>query len=305
LHAHSPALNAIAALRVGKQLGIPVVYEIRAFWEDAAVDHGTSSEWGLRYRLTRAMETYAIQRASAVTTICEGLRTEILSRGIAPEKVTVIPNAVNINDFTVGVARDPKLASHLGIDDKIVLGFIGSFYAYEGLNVLLDAVPMMLAQHPKICVLLVGGGPQDAALKQQAIALGIAEKVIFTGRVPHDQVQSYYNLVDVLVYPRLRMRLTELVTPLKPLEAMAQGRLLVASNVGGHRELIDDGTTGILFAADDANDLAKKVLNLLQATSLWEALKVAARDFVETKRSWKVSVARYENVYAKVKKVSS
>lgn len=305
LHAHSPALNAIAALRVGKQLGIPVVYEIRAFWEDAAVDHGTSTEWGLRYRLTRAMETYAIKHAHAVTTICEGLRTEILSRGIAPGKVTVIPNAVNIDDFTVGEACDPTLASHLGIDDKIVLGFIGSFYAYEGLNVLLDAVPMMLAQNPKICVLLVGGGPQDAALKQQAIDLGIADKVIFTGRVPHDQVQGYYNLVDVLVYPRLRMRLTELVTPLKPLEAMAQGRLLVASNVGGHRELIDDGTTGILFAADDANDLAKKVLTLLQATSRWETLKVAARSFVETKRSWKVSVARYENVYAKVTKVSS
>lgn len=298
LHAHSPALNAIAALRVGKQLGIPVVYEIRAFWEDAAVDHGTSTEWGLRYRLTRAMETYAIQRANAVTTICEGLRTEILSRGIAPEKVTVIPNAVNINDFTVGEARDPALAKHLGIEDKIVLGFIGSFYAYEGLNVLLEAVPTMLAQNPKICVLLVGGGPQDAALKQQAIALGIAEKVIFTGRVPHDQVQSYYNLVDVLVYPRLRMRLTELVTPLKPLEAMAQGRLLVASDVGGHRELIEDGTTGVLFNAVDSQALASKVLDLIAKPERWTALRKAAREYVENERNWPVSVARYKKIYA-------
>lgn len=297
LHAHSPALNAIAALRVGKQLGIPVVYEIRAFWEDAAVDHGTSIEWGLRYRLTRAMETYAIQRSDAVTTICEGLRTEILSRGIAAEKVTVIPNAVNIDDFTVGEARDTALASHLGIDDKIVLGFIGSFYAYEGLNVLLDAVPMMLAQNPKICVLLVGGGPQDAALKQQAITLGIAEKVIFTGRVPHNQVQSYYNLVDVLVYPRLRMRLTELVTPLKPLEAMAQGRLLVASNVGGHRELIEDGTTGVLFNAVDSQALASKVLDLIAKPERWTALRKAAREYVENERNWPVSVARYKKIY--------
>lgn len=297
LHAHSPALNAIAALRVGKQLGIPVVYEIRAFWEDAAVDHGTSTEWGLRYRLTRAMETYAIQRSDAVTTICEGLRTEILSRGIAAEKVTVIPNAVNIDDFTVGEARDTALASHLGIDDKIVLGFIGSFYAYEGLNVLLDAVPMMLAQNPKICVLLVGGGPQDAALKQQAITLGIAEKVIFTGRVPHDQVQGYYNLVDVLVYPRLRMRLTELVTPLKPLEAMAQGRLLVASNVGGHRELIEDGTTGVLFNAVDSQALASKVLDLIAKPERWTALRKAAREYVENERNWPVSVARYKKIY--------
>ena len=250
-----------------------------------------------RYRLTRAMETYAIQRANAVTTICEGLRTEILSRGIAPEKVTVIPNAVNINDFTVGETRDPALASRLGIDDKIVLGFIGSFYTYEGLSVLLDAVPMMLVQNPKICVLLVGGGPQDAALKQQAIDLGIADKVVFTGRVPHDQVQGYYNLVDVLVYPRLRMRLTELVTPLKPLEAMAQGRLLVASNVGGHRELIDDGTTGVLFNAVDSQALASKVLDLIAKPERWTALRKAAREYVENERNWPVSVARYKKIY--------
>ena len=106
LHAHSPALNAIAALRVGKRLGIPVVYEIRAFWEDAAVDHGTSAEWGLRYRLTRAMESYALKRVDAVTTICEGLRRDILERGVPAEKVTVIPNAVNIENFSVGETAD-------------------------------------------------------------------------------------------------------------------------------------------------------------------------------------------------------
>jgi glycosyltransferase involved in cell wall biosynthesis len=93
LHAHSPALNAVAALRVGRELGIPVVYEIRAFWEDAAVDHGTSREWGLRYRLTRAMETWTLKRVSAATTICEGLRTEIVGRGYAAEKIPVIPKA--------------------------------------------------------------------------------------------------------------------------------------------------------------------------------------------------------------------
>lgn len=298
LHAHSPALNAIAALRVGKQLGIPVVYEVRAFWEDAAVDHGTSKEWGLRYRLTRALETYALQRAQAVTTICEGLRNDILQRGIAADKVTVIPNAVNIHDFNTGEKSDPELAVSLGLEGKVVLGFIGSFYAYEGLNILLLALPTMLASNPDIRVLLVGGGPQDAALKQQAAQLGISGQVIFTGRVPHEQVQRYYNLLDLLVYPRQKMRLTDLVTPLKPLEAMAQGRLLAASDVGGHRELISDGKTGILFAADDPQSLAQQVLNLIMQPERWPDLRRAARHFVETERNWPASVARYPQVYA-------
>lgn len=300
LHAHSPALNAIAALRVGKRLGIPVVYEIRAFWEDAAVDHGTSSEWGLRYRLTRAMETYALKRVDAATTICEGLRAEIVGRGIPAAKITVIPNAVDVGGFSVDGARDEALATELGLQGMAVLGFIGSFYAYEGLNVLLAALPSMLAANPAIRVLLVGGGPQDAALKEQARQLGVADKVIFTGRVPHEQVQRYYDLVDVLVYPRLKMRLTDLVTPLKPLEAMAQGRLLAASDVGGHIELIDDGKTGVLFAAGDPQALAAKVLALLAAPASWPQLRAQGRSFVERERTWANSVARYRTVYGPI-----
>jgi PEP-CTERM/exosortase A-associated glycosyltransferase len=300
LHAHSPALNAVAALRVGRKLGIPVVYEIRAFWEDAAVDHGTSKEWGVRYRHTRAMETWALKRVDAATTICEGLRTEIVGRGIPAQKVDVIPNAVDIGDFSVDGTRDEALARELGLEGKTVLGFIGSFYAYEGLNVLLDAMPAMLAQRPDLRVLLVGGGPQDTALRTQARELGIGEQVIFTGRVPHKEVQRYYNLVDVLCYPRLKMRLTDLVTPLKPLEAMAQGRLLAASDVGGHRELIEDGRTGVLFKAGDAAALSNRVLALLAAPEQWAALREQGRRFVEDERNWTASVARYRKVYGKL-----
>ena len=297
LHAHSPCLNAIAALRAGKKFGIPVVYEVRAFWEDAAVDHGTSSEFGLRYRATRALETYAFRQADAITTICEGLRKDIVARGIPAHKVTVIPNAVDIDKFAVGGTPDLDLKRKLGLQDKRLIGFIGSFYAYEGLDILLRAVPLMLAQERDLRVLLVGGGPQDAQLKQLAAELGIADKVVFTGRVPHEQVQQYYDLLDVMVYPRLSMRLTELVTPLKPLEAMAQGRLLAASDVGGHRELIEDGKTGVLFRAGDPQSLADKVGALLAEPRRWPALRAAGRRFVENERNWQVSVARYQGVY--------
>jgi len=297
LHAHSPVLNALPALRVGRRLGIPVVYEVRAFWEDAAVDHGTSREWGIRYRITRGLESYALRRADAITTICEGLRGDILGRGIAAEKVTVIPNAVNIENFNLGQLPDLCLARNLGLEGKFLLGFIGSFYAYEGLSILLRALPKMLSGNPDIRILLVGGGPQSEELRALAAQLGIEDKVTFTGRVPHDQVQHYYNLIDILVYPRLQMRLTDLVTPLKPLEAMAQGRLIVASDVGGHLELIRDGETGILFRAGNPDALASKVLELLARPDLWSSLRAAARRFVETQRNWPISVSRYKKVY--------
>jgi PEP-CTERM/exosortase A-associated glycosyltransferase len=298
LHAHSPVLNAMPALRVGKRLGIPVVYEVRAFWEDAAVDHGTTSEGSLRYRLTRRLETRAFKQASHVFTICEGLRSDIVARGIAESKVTVIPNAVDINSFDVGGVPDAALKDRLGLSGCKVVGFIGSFYAYEGLDLLLAAMPQMLVQEPSVRLLLVGGGPQDAALKTQAQALGILDKVVFTGRVPHAEVQRYYDLVDVLAYPRHSMRLTELVTPLKPLEAMAQGRVLVASDVGGHKELIRDGETGMLFRAGSAPALAQAVLGVLATPERWPQLRAAGRQFVESERNWTASIAHYRRPYA-------
>jgi PEP-CTERM/exosortase A-associated glycosyltransferase len=297
LHAHSPVLTALPTLRVGHDLGIPVVYEVRAFWEDAAADHGTASENSMRYRLTRAMETYAFKQAGAVTTICAGLRNDIVARGISSDKVTVIPNAVDIEKFSSGGAPDEALKVQLGLAGMRVLGFIGSFYAYEGLDLLLTALPRILNQASDVRVLLVGGGPQEEALKQQARHLGIADMVVFSGRVPHGEVNRYYDLADILVYPRHSMRLTELVTPLKPLEAMAQGRLFVASDVGGHRELIRDGETGVLFRAESAQDLANKVLDLLDMPERWPKMKAAGRRHVETERNWRVSVARYRDVY--------
>ena len=300
LHAHSPVLNAIPALRVGRVLGIPVVYEVRAFWEDAAVDHGTTTEGSLRYRLTRRLETHAMRQAAHVFTICEGLRRDIVARGIDADRVTVIANAVDVDAFETGGVADSGLKSQLGLDGARVVGFIGSFYAYEGLDLLLSALPSVLGRAPDVRVLLVGGGPQEAALKAQAQGLGIADKVVFTGRVPHAQVQRYYDLVDVLAYPRHSMRLTDLVTPLKPLEAMAQGRLLVASDVGGHRELIHHGQTGILFPAGNATALADALVDLMGRPGDWLRLRTSGRQFVEQERNWTASVAHYVPAYRRL-----
>ena len=297
LHAHSPVLNAIPALWVGRRRGLPVVYEIRAFWEDAAVSHGTMAAGGLAYRLSRCLETFAMQRAGHVTTICEGLRQDMLARGIPARRVTVVPNAVDIDKFAMGGRRSEALACELGLGGCFVLGFLGSFYGYEGLHILLDALPRILSAQPRTRLLLVGGGPAEQALRDQTARLGIGDKVVFVGRVPQAAIQSYYHLVDLLVFPRNSMRLTELVTPLKPLEAMAQGQVVAASNVGGHRELIEDGRTGFLFPPDDSGALARAVLAIAARQGQWEDIRRCARRFVETERNWTRSVDNYRQAY--------
>jgi len=304
IHAHSPALNGLAALKAGRKSGLPVVYEIRAFWEDAAVDHGTCKEDDLRYRLTRKMETHVVKNADAVTTICEGLRGDLINRGFDESKFTVIANAVNIEQFDVitaeGKAKNSDLAETLKLTDCDVLGFLGSFYAYEGLDLAIAAMPAVLAKNPKARLLLVGGGPQEQNLKQQVTLLGLEGKVIFTGRVPHSEVGKYYSLVDLLVYPRKPMRLTDLVTPLKPLEAMAQGKPVIASDVGGHKELITDNETGFLFKAGDSAVLAERMMELLADENKLNSVLSNGRTYVEDVRNWKNSVSNYLPVYKKL-----
>lgn len=297
IHAHSPVLNALPALWVRLSARLPVVYEMRASWEDAAVDHGTTTEGSLRYRMSRALESFALRRADQITTICDGLRSDIAVRGIAADRITVIPNAVDVGSFRFGVPADPALQQKLGLQGCTVLGFAGSFYGYEGLHLLVEAFTRLQADDPSLRLLLVGGGPQEAALKAQVAESGLGHKVIFTGRVPHAEVQRYYELIDVLAYPRLPIRLTELVTPLKPLEAMAQGRVFVASDVGGHRELIRHGDTGWLCPAGDAAALARGLTDALARRAEWPALRERARRFVEQERTWRNSVARYADVY--------
>ena len=300
IHAHSPVLNALPALRVGERLGIPVVYEVRAFWEDAAVDHGTSREGGLRYRLTRGLETSALKRAAHVTTICEGLRAELVARGLPEEKITVIPNAVDVEGFKFGEPPDEALRRSLGLEQARVVGFIGSFYAYEGLDLLIEAMPAVLREIGEARVLLVGGGFEEEKLKALTLRLGLEQIVRFVGRVPHRDVQRYYSIVEVLAYPRRAMRLTDLVTPLKPLEAMAQGRLVLASDVGGHRELIHDGVNGALFTAGSAESLARSLIELFRGRPPAAQLKKNGRAFVERERTWRNSVARYAPIYSRL-----
>ena len=296
VHAHSPALVGWAALLAARQAGVPFVYEIRGLWEDAAVDLGHGRTGDLRHRTTERMETALMGRADAVVTLCGGMRTHLIGRGIPAEMITVVPNAVDPGLPRKAEAKDPALLARFGLADALVLGFVGSFHPYEGMELLFQALPAIRAARPDAVVLLVGGGPAERAWRDAADRSGVAPYVHFVGRVPHEDVPSFFDLIDLVVLPRRRMRLTELVTPLKPLEAMAMGRLVVASDVGGHRELIRDGENGLLFATDDPAALASCVLNAASTARAAE-MRDAARRFVEAERTWPVSVARLGPLY--------
>src|SRR5215813_323311 len=197
LHAHSPALNALPAIRAGRRHRVPVVYEMRSLWEDAA-GGGTPGIPGLRYRATKLLETHALRHADAVTTICQGLREEMTGRGIPGEKITIIPNAVDRNAFAGPGVPDHALAGRLGLLGKTVLAFFGSFYFYEGLHLLLRALPPLRQRGANVALLLAGGGPEEAALHKLARELGIGDGVVFAGRIVHEEIRRYYDLADLL-----------------------------------------------------------------------------------------------------------
>jgi PEP-CTERM/exosortase A-associated glycosyltransferase len=286
----------LAALGLGK----PVVYELRSSWEDAAVSNGQTAEGSVRYRLSRALETYVLRRADAVTTICSGLRDDVIARGVSADRVTIIPNAVDVERFANRPAATTDMRARYSLQGKSVVGFAGSFFAWEGLPLLIEALPLMLRERNDVRVLLVGSGPDEAAVRAAVERFGVAEQVIFTGQVKHAEVDALYDAMDVLVYPRLPMRLTNMVTPLKPLEAMALSKVFIASDVGGHRELIEDGRTGLLFKAGDARSLADTVLKTLADPALQRRVTEAGLRFVRDERTWKHSVAGYESVYRRL-----
>jgi len=297
LHAHSPVLTALAALRVGKKLRIPVVYEIRAFWEDAAVDHGTYAESSWKYRLTRAAETWACRRMDRITVLCGGLVEDLAARGIPRDRMTVIGNAIDPDRFGPA-APDEEYRRLWNLGGKRVVAFLGSFYRYEGLDLLVEAYARLRPRFPDLTLLLVGGGEMKRELQESARAKGVDDGVVFPGRIAQERIPGAYALADVLVYPRHPMRLTELVTPLKPLEAMAIGKALLASDVGGHRELIQNGRTGILFRAGDVGSLTEALGRMLEDEALRLRLSDEARIWVNAERTWAKTTAPYAQVYA-------
>ena len=296
VHAHSPALCGLAALLAARSRGIPLIYEIRSFWEDSPLVRSTTWPGHIKYQLARNLETYIARHADAVVGIARPILEELKGREIPADKLFHVPNGVDVARF-VPRPRDIALARELGIDESPTLGDLGTFFLWEGVAWMVRAAADLKRQGIEFRFLIVGDGADAPEVKKAIEETGVGASVRWLGRVSHDQVDRYYSVMDVLVYPRLRTRLTDLVTPLKPLEAMALGKAVLASAVGGLRELIEPEVTGVLFDPGDRADFCRQATRLLLQPDLRRKLGEKARSEVISRKDWKSLARQYESVY--------
>jgi len=310
VHAHSPVLVGLPAFLAARKHGLPFVYEIRDLWENASVDRGKFRYNSPLYRLARGLETYVLRRADAIVTICDALRWDVTTRVPDPRKVFVVGNGVDTAVFDPASVKVPNdLRKRWRLEGKRVIAYVGTFQPYEGLDLLVQAMPTILAQTPNAHLLIVGGSAGESTAVEQELqarvaSLALGPHVTFTGRVPHAMAKSAYASADVVVCPRLLTRTTALTTPLKPLEAMALGKALVISDVPGMRELVRDGDTGVTFPAGDVAGLAGACLRLLEDPALRRALGQRAHAWVLEHRQWATLVARYSDIYMRLAELS-
>jgi glycosyltransferase involved in cell wall biosynthesis len=302
LHAASNFSNALIALALRDATRLPVVYEVRGFWEDTWLSRHTATaasdlRQSDRYVRTRALETHCMRAADLVVTLGEAMRDEIIGRGVNPGDIVIVPNGVSA-EFLQPLPDDGgRLKRDLGIQDgEYVVGLVSSLVAHEGIGTLLDAVKILNDRGVRTRALIVGDGPERAALQRQAAALGL--DAIFTGRVPMAKVRDYHAVLDVFVVPRTPDRVCQLVTPLKPVEAMASGLPVVVSAVRALGELVRDKVTGLLFPPLDAAALADALQLLLDSPGLRRELGGNAREAVARDRTWEHNAARYRDAYA-------
>ncbi len=295
IYAHSPALCGLAALQAARKRGLPFVYEIRAFWEDAA-NQASANPGSLRSRLTHRLETYVAVKADAVAAIAKPMLADLQSRGISSDKLFHVPNGVDTARF-MPTARDAALAQELALSDGPVFGFFGSLYRYEGVSWLIHALAHLRSRQKRFSVLVIGRGEDRSEIENAIREHNASSYVRLLEYVPHEQIGRYYSLVDIAVYPRRSLRLTELVTPLKPLEAMALKKPVLASSVGGIQELINDEHTGLLFQPENVADFCRQAERLIASQALRERLGDRGRDFVVRERDWKVVAERYRTIY--------
>lgn len=294
IHAHSPVLVGLPALIEARRHRLPFVYEIRDLWENASVDRGKFSYDSPQYKVARGLESAVFRRANAVVAICEALRAELAPRVGKHTQLCVVGNGVDAAAFEP-VAEATELRERLGLAGKRIVGYLGTFQPYEGLDCLVDAMPQVLEQIPNAHCVITGG--TDEALERRAAELGMAEHVTFTGRVPHTQVRDMYSIADLMVYPRRSTRTTELTTPLKPLEAMALAKPVIISDVKAMLELVQNNETGLIFRAGDSADLADKIATILGDRERATTLGAQARAWIERERDWAALVPKYAELY--------
>ncbi len=303
LHAASNFANARMALALRERYRLPVVYEVRGFWEDTWLsrhpDAARLADSEL-YRGNRDLETRCMLAADLVVTLGEAMREEIMARGVPASKILIVPNAVG-PDFLSPLPDATALRSELAIRPQdYVAGVVSTLAPYEGTGTLLEATALLRARGVPARVLIVGDGTERAALQRQAARAGLAQAAIFTGRVPAAKVREFHALLDVFVVPRTSDRVCQLVTPLKPVEAMASGICVVTSEVKALTEIVKHEVTGMLTVPQDPVSLADCLERLFYSPDIRRKLGDNAREWVSRERTWALNAARYQDAYTRL-----
>jgi glycosyltransferase involved in cell wall biosynthesis len=307
IHAHSPYRCGVPASRAARRLGLPFVYEVRGLWEESGVAEENFARGSAKYRFWKAKETQAMLAADRLILICEALRGEAMRRGVDPARISVAPNAVDLKAFDHNPSQaddSPEIAAVRSRLRPFTIGYVGSIRKLEGVEELIRAGGELLRRQRDISVLIVGSGKELPTLQSIAAQEGLGERAVFTGRVPHHEVAAYYGMIDAFVVSRPPLPVCEMVTPLKPLEAMALKRPLIVSDLEALREIVRSGETGLTYRPQDPGHLADQVERLMDDPALSSRLVRQALTFVREQRSWSdtasVAEAAYEAVRAPV-----
>jgi glycosyltransferase involved in cell wall biosynthesis len=296
IHAASNYYTGIPAIKAARDLGIPCIYEVRGLWEVTRLSREPS--WGETdaFKLYVAMETKAMTNADHVITLTEALKGELINRGVEPNRITVVPNCVDGERF-LPRERDLELSEKLGLDDQPVIGYIGTFAEYEGLDDLIRAGKILKVRGVDFRMLLVGDGAMSDEISNIARDTGLTDEIILPGRVPYEEVERYYSLIDVAAFPRKSLPVTEMVSPLKPFEAMAAEKAILVSNVRAMAEFIEEGVNGLIFKKGSIDDMANKLEMIINNKNLRVELGKNARKWVLEHRAWDKATFKVESIY--------
>lgn len=301
LHAASNFWNGLAASTAARATGAASVYEVRGLWEVTRASRDAAFAGSDRYLQSTRLEAEAAGLADHCIAITHALKDEMVSRGVPPDHITVVPNGVDVTRFRTG-DRDHALADELGVGDDPVIGYVGSLLDYEGLDLLIDAFAELRREGSPARLLVVGDGPVRGSLEDQAQRAGVGAAVVFTGRVPHHEVERYYSLVDVAPFPRLPLPVCEMVSPLKPFEAMAMEKAVVVSSVAALTEIVTDGRTGRVFVKGDASDLARVLHELVEDEHARVSLARAGAEWVRRERDWSLLSGEVQKIYRRLRR---
>jgi glycosyltransferase involved in cell wall biosynthesis len=296
LHAATDHRNGSVALAVRERTNTPFVYEVRGFLEETWTSRDPKRIGSERHLMQRDREAHIMREADAVVTLAETMAAEIVERGVPRERIFLAPNAVDDSlltaDYDGATFRD-----RYGIaPGEIVVGSVSSIVGYEGFATLLSAAALLRDAKTPVRVLLVGDGAERPALLEQVERLGLKDAIL-PGRVGPDEALQAQAAIDIFVCPREDLRVTRLVTPLKPVEAMALGKPVVLSDLPALSELVGGEGAGLLVPPGDPAALAKALAALREDPERRAVMGEAGKVEVAAHRTWSSLARTYRAIY--------